>query len=366
MNYNEMFVKIAFISFKRKLSEYPIADAINIDECLEKIAADVSDASDAAKKVPDGYWSKFKNYMSGVKTDAAEFAGNVKKNVTDKAQAARAAMTPANAASFGREVVDETAQGYKNFAKQMYWGQETAPTMMQRTGLGDVSPRTAVRHTGRAMRRGLMPGAIIGAGISAYRGGDTKDVATGAATGAAAGAAASTLLPRAMGGARMSPVRTTLSRAPSRLMGALAASQGVYALGRDRHEGEGFFESMGRRGGNIAESGLSFASPAGRVGKAVRALDMLQLGGLAGGAAAHATGMSGLGNMLLSVPTLGDVGGAIGKGMDTVATGTRKLFGGGKSYKARKAEALGKGPALGQPPSQRLEGQQFVHRPEYK
>jgi hypothetical protein len=161
-------------------------------------------------------------------------------------------------------------------------------------------------------------------------------------------------------------------RGMSRL-GAFSSLHNIkHQIAGARNPGEGFFESMGRRAGNITGNVLSYVpGPTGLIGKTVSGVERARLAGALSsmaGAAAGSKELSSVGRVLSSVPTLGQMLGTAGRGADkavgaakAVAMSGRRAFGGGKSQAQKKLEAISKAPS---PRTQA--GREFIMKADYQ
>jgi hypothetical protein len=340
---SDMFCKLAFISFQRSLESDGLVDMLGVGDILNK----TNNESDARK------------LLRGKQSGPPKMPG--KEHLFEPGFAPKPSTTQ-RMADIARSAKKEVKHvGSRLFRDLVHGGPKV--DVSNYPGMF-ASNRGTLKNIGRAAAPGAAVGAMLAGGVSAHRGEDASDVASSSARGALMGGALGTLLPHGAGGAARSPIRHTAARLGNRLMAAGTIAGGIHSLTRSRDEGEGFFESMGRRAGNLATGASFFANPAGRLHRTGMNIMNLQFGGLIAGEAAKATGHGRVGEAMSSIPGFGDIGAAAGKGLDVLSAGTRKVLGGGKSYSQTKREALG--PPLNQPKPQSLDGQQYRMEPEYK
>jgi hypothetical protein len=165
-------------------------------------------------------------------------------------------------------------------------------------------------------------------------------------------------------------VGTTLGQ----VQGLFAAGNIAGQVSRARRPNEGFFESLGRRTGNVGDTMMDFIPGAGQASRGLRLARKArhyktlgqygQIAGDLGGSKALST----VGRFVAGIPTLGDVGGFAGKTIDrSISAGKslvmsgRKSLGGGKSQTQKMLEAVDKR----RTPKKQL-GDEYVVKADYQ
>lgn len=154
-------------------------------------------------------------------------------------------------------------------------------------------------------------------------------------------------------------IMPSIGRGATRAMAAMQIANIGSNILRKRQKDEGFFESLGRRTGNIGETLVGTAAGATPYTRALSTLGKAKTIASVGGSVARAAGFNRAAKALESLPGVGDIGASVGRQIDTGLAGARKAglearqrFGGGISYQQQKAQAL--------------DGQQFKHKAEYQ